>query len=508
MAKAFPNTPDVKIGIVAVSRDCFPENLSIDRRKHLVEAYRKKYDGEEIHECPVCIIESEIHMKRALRDLAKAECNALCVYLGNFGPEISETLLAKEFSGPVMFCGAAEEDADHLMEDRGDAFCGLLNASYALHLRGAKAYIPSVPVGNAETCADMVHEFLPIARTALALKDLKIISFGPRPSNFLACHAPILPLYDLGVEIEENSELDLWQSYQKHENDRRIKGVAEEMQAELGDGNTMPDILLKLAQYEITLRDWLRTHKGGKNYVALAVKCWPAFSSQFGFVPCFVHGRLTGHGIPVACEVDIYGALSEYIGMCVSQESVTILDINNTVPAEMYQSSVYGREFHGKQYAMTDIFMGFHCGNTCAERLASRTMKNHFIMSRTLSKEITNGTLEGDLQAGDVTLFRLQGTPDAKFKAYTAQGQILPVETKSFGNTGIFAVPEMGRFYRHVLLSGYFPHHGAIVFGHHGKTLHEFCRFIGVKRKDIEFNHPQNLPYRTENPYDLFEDWY
>ena len=34
------NLPKVKIGIVAVSRDCFPESLSVNRRKALVEAYK------------------------------------------------------------------------------------------------------------------------------------------------------------------------------------------------------------------------------------------------------------------------------------------------------------------------------------------------------------------------------------------------------------------------------------------------------------------------------------
>ena len=65
------NMPKVKIGIVAVSRDCFPESLSVNRRKGLVEAYRGKYDPEDIYECPVCIVESEIHMVNALEDLKK-----------------------------------------------------------------------------------------------------------------------------------------------------------------------------------------------------------------------------------------------------------------------------------------------------------------------------------------------------------------------------------------------------------------------------------------------------
>ena len=145
-------------------------------------------------------------MVQALEDIKKAGCNALCVYLGNFGPEISETLLAKHFDGPKMFVAAAEETSKDggLVQGRGDAYCGMLNASYNLQLRNIKAYIPEYPVGTAAECVDMIHDFLPIARTVIGLSDLKIISFGPRPLNFLACNAPIQQLYNLGVEIEKN----------------------------------------------------------------------------------------------------------------------------------------------------------------------------------------------------------------------------------------------------------------------------------------------------------------
>ena len=103
------NMPKVKIGIVAVSRDCFPESLSVNRRKAIVQSYIQHYNSEDIYECPVCIVESEIQMVQALEDIKQAGCNALCVYLGNFGPEIAETLLAKHFDGPKMFVAAAEE---------------------------------------------------------------------------------------------------------------------------------------------------------------------------------------------------------------------------------------------------------------------------------------------------------------------------------------------------------------------------------------------------------------
>ena len=491
------NTPEVKIGIVAVSRDCFPESLSVNRRKALVEAYKAKYDASEIYECPVCIVESEIHMVQALEDIRKAGCNALCVYLGNFGPEISETLLAKHFDGPKMFVAAAEESGDNLCQGRGDAYCGMLNASYNLALRNIKAYIPEYPVGDAGDCADMIHEFVPIARAVAALSKLKIISFGPRPLNFLACNAPIKQLYNLGVEIEENSELDLFEAFNKHAGDERIPGIVKEMEEELGAGNKKPEILSKLAQYELTLKDWVQEHKGYRKYVAIAGKCWPAFQTQFGFVPCYVNSRLTAQGIPVSCEVDIYGALSEYIGTVISQDTVTLLDINNTVPKDMYEADIKGKF----DYTLKDTFMGFHCGNTASGKLAFCEMKYQMIMARALPIEVTQGTLEGDIKPGSITFYRLQSTADNKLRAYIAQGEVLPVATRSFGSIGVFAIPEMGRFYRHVLIEKNYPHHGAVAFGNYGKALFEVFKYIGVDVEEIGYNQPKSVRYKTENPF-------
>ncbi len=491
------NTPKVKVGIVAVSRDCFPESLSVSRRQALVEAYKSKYDEADIYECPVCIVESEIHMVQALEDIKNAGCNSLCVYLGNFGPEISETLLAKHFDGPKMFVAAAEETQDNLVGGRGDAYCGMLNASYNLKLRNIKAYIPEYPVGTASECADMIHEFLPIARAVIGLSKLKIISFGPRPLNFMACNAPIQQLFNLGVEIEENSELDLFESFNKHAGDERIPSVVEDMANELGAGNKKPEILEKLAQYELTLLDWVEEHKGYREYVAIAGKCWPAFQTQFGFVPCYVNSRLTGMGIPVSCEVDIYGALSEFIGTCVSEDIVTLLDINNSVPADMYKESIEGKF----PYTHQDTFMGFHCGNTNAKKLSACEMKNQMIMARSLPEEVTNGTLEGDIVPGEITFFRLQSTADCKIRAYIAHGEVLPVATKSFGAIGVFAISEMGRFYRHVLIEKNYPHHGAVAFGHYGKALYEVFKLVGVPVDEINFNQPKGMMYPTENPF-------
>ena len=489
----FANIPVVTPGIVAVSRSCFPKRLSEYRRAAIVSQY-----GGSLYECPVTV-ENELDAQRAIEDIMSNGVNALVVFLGNFGPETPETLLAGWFPGPVMFIAAAEGDGD-LVDGRGDAYCGMLNCSYNLGLRNLPAYIPESPVGTAEELTEKIREFVPIARAVIGLRNLKVIAFGPRPDDFLACNAPIKALYDLGVAVEENSELDLLTAYNKHAGDPRIPAKIAEMEAELPGENPYAGILPRLAQYELTLEDWAREHKGARQYVAFANKCWPAFQTEFKFVPCYVNSRLAARGIPVACEVDIYGALSEYIGVCVSGAAATLLDVNNTVPASMYEKGVAGR----CEARLDETFMGFHCGNTCAAQLKNPHMSYQLIMKRGLESDapepdLTRGTLEGNLKPGDVTLYRLQSTADTQLKAYVAQGRILDVDCESFGGIGAFYIPEMGRFYRHVLIGKRFPHHGAVAFGHYGKALFEVFKYLGLD--DISYNQPRQLPYPKENPF-------
>lgn len=490
------NIPDVALGIIAVSRDCFIASLSERRRHEIVQECEK--NNVSIYEAKT-IVEYESDMLKAVAEVTQAGCNALVVFLGNFGPETAETLIAKEFDGPIMFVAAAEERGDDLIEGRGDAYCGMLNCSYNLGLRKLRAVIPEYPVGTADEICGMIQEFMPVARTLIGISSLKIITFGPRPQDFFACNAPIKGLYDLGIEIQENSELDLLVSYRDHEGDPRIDEVVKDMAAELGAGLTYPDLLPRMAQFEVTLIDWLVNNQGASKYVAFANRCWPEFPKQFGFEPCYVNSRLASRGIPVACEVDIYGALSEYIGACVTGDAVTLLDINNSVPRDLYEQDIQGKF----DYTIRDTFMGFHCGNTPFCKLKDGAVKYQLIMNRLLedqgTPDFTRGTLEGDMAPGKITFFRLHSNPDTTMQAYIAQGEILPVPTRSFGGIGIFAIPEMGRFYRHILVGKHYPHHGAVAFGEVGKALYTIFDYLGIP--DIAFNQPANMLYPRENPF-------
>ncbi|MBW7998149.1 MAG: fucose isomerase [Candidatus Glassbacteria bacterium] len=489
------NVPRIKLGLVAASRDCFPRALSLERAGRVSEECGKL--GLDVTLCDT-MVESEEDSLSALKELEDKGLNALAVYLGNFGPEGPVSLLAQRFEGPVMVAAAAEESADKLIQGRGDAYCGLLSTRYNLALRKVKVYLPEFPVGEPEEVAGMVERFIPVARVVAGVRGLKVISFGPRPQDFYTCHAPLEPLYELGVEVMENSELDLYDVFCMAEAHPMLKETEQDMQAELGE-NIDPRLLDRMARLELALTDYCKDYTGASSYVALADKCWPAFEKYFGCVPCYVNSRLSARGIPVACEADIYGAVSQYLATAATVKPTTLLDINSTVPRDMFRQAgaAAGSYSHG------DLFMGFHCGNTPKSCLKTSGIGYQLIMHRLMEPDsepdITRGTLEGQIAPGEITIMRVQATPGAGMAAYAAEGEVLDIDPRTFGGTGVIAIPQMARFYRHVLLEKAFPHHTAVAFDRAGHTVSAALKLLGVD--DISFNLPSATLYPGESPY-------
>lgn len=89
------NIPVVKLGIIAVSRDCFPIALSTKRRENIVKAYKG-----EIFDCPTTV-ENEADMQKAVKEVREAGCNALVVFLGNFVQRHQRLSLPRSLTVPA-----------------------------------------------------------------------------------------------------------------------------------------------------------------------------------------------------------------------------------------------------------------------------------------------------------------------------------------------------------------------------------------------------------------------
>lgn len=75
---------------------------------------------------------------------------------------------------------------------------------------------------------------------------------------------------------------------------------------------------------ERNLCDYSRLYRAYSEYVkqnnigALASRCWPDFFTSYGTPVCSVLSMLNDDGVACACEADIYGALSMWVGMQLS----------------------------------------------------------------------------------------------------------------------------------------------------------------------------------------------
>lgn len=480
-------SPDIKIGLVSASRNCFPRKLADERTNRLIAEIKKLGIKVFIPKGECRIIETRAHARDAARQMQDAGCSGAVLYLGNFSPEIEDAVFANAFPGKVMVMAAEEEKASGLMEKRGDALCGLLSAALAMRKRGLKqkVHIPENPLVSAQTGASEIKHFESVLKVTEGISNAIIGLFGPRPRDFETVNYNTASLSSIGVEVEELGHFDLAASADKFKK-TNLSTIVKSMAAEVG--NAFGDeFMLRLAAYEKSLLKFREDLK----LSGAATQCWPEQEGRLGHVPCFINARLAAKGFPVACENDAYSLVAELMGQYGSDGDVTILDINHSIPRDLGKAI--------KDIDPSDLLGMFHCGNTNTKRLKNPEMKYQVIMKRLMEPDtkpdITRGTIEGAIAASPITVIQVHGSGDS-LCAYIAEGEFLDMDPRTFGAASTAHIPGFMRFYRNVLL-GRFHHHAAVAFAHCGAVVYDALKMLGVK--EIFTPNPASLPYPGEN---------
>ena len=482
--------PDVKLGLVSASRSCFPRELSEKRTLKLLDAAKAAGLDPFVPEGESRIIETKEHARDAAAQMHAAGCDAAVLFLGNFSPEVEDGYFVKNFSGPVMIIAAAEESAKTLCDDRGDALCGMLSATLAVSKRGLleRVHIPEAPVVSADEGASAIAHFLKVMRVVKGVRNSTVGLFGPRPRDFETCNYNLASVSSIGIEVEELGFFDLVHEVERVKAEQDTASIIAEMNAEM-PGIPQGEFGERLASYEkaiLNFRDRL-------GLSGMASQCWTEQEEVLKHVPCFINGRLAKRGFPVACENDCYSLIAELMGQYASNESVTILDLNHSIPADL------GTALQG--LPLEDVTGLFHCGNTATTRMKDPEMKHQVIMKRFMEPDtepdITRGTIEGQIAASPITVLQVHGNGDG-MDAYIAEGEFLDLDPQTFGCTGTAYMPGFRRFYRHVLL-GRFHHHAAIAFEHCGAVLYDAFKLIGIGTTYTPL--PDALPYPGENVF-------
>ena len=484
-------SPDIKLGLVSASRNCFPRALSDERTQRLLEGCRTAGITVTVPEGDCRIIETRDHAAEAARQLKAAGCDAVVYFLGNFSPEIEDAFFVKLYDGPVLLIAAAEESGATLLEKRGDALCGLLSAALAVRKRGLahRVLIPELPVVSAEEGVKEIAHFIKVAKVFKGIRNAIIGLFGPRPRDFETCNYNLASVNSIGIEVEELGLFDLQNEV------RRIKdqGVdTANIKADMiREVPSIPDDTFanRLSVYEQAIKNF----RDNLKLSGAATQCWSEQELSLKHVPCFINGRMAQNGFPIACENDCYSLISELLGQYASNATVGILDINHSIPKDLHESLA--------NYPIKDMVGMFHCGNASTKLLKNPEMKYQVIMKRMMEPDtpadITRGTIEGQFAASPITVLQVHGDGDG-MQAYIAEGHFLDLDPKTFGCTGTAYIPEFSRFYRHTLL-GRFHHHAAVAFSHCGSVLFDAFKLLGLTRTHTPL--PASIPYPGENVF-------
>ena len=347
--------------------------------------------------------------------------------------------------------------------------------------------IPANPLVSADGAVAEIRNFIKVCKVSKGISNATIGLFGPRPRDFESCNYNVASLASIGVEVEEMALFDLEETIDALRAEK--SAAAAKLAGELVKIDGVDDMPFaeRIALYETALEKW----RADKKLSAASTQCWSRQESHSKHVPCFINARLTERGFPVACENDAYSLCSELMCQYASDAPVTMLDINHTIPADMLE---------GVKGVQKENVVGlFHCGNVPSKYLKQPKVCFQLIMSRLVEPgkkpDITRGTLEGDIKAGDITLLQIHGSGDG-LRAYICEGEFLDIPSRTFGSVGAAYIPDFMRFYRNCML-GKFHHHAAVAFKHCGGVLYDALKQLGVK----EIYTPQAALYPAENPF-------
>src|SRR6201987_6051582 len=401
-------SPDIKLGLVSASRNCFPRSLSEERTQRLIEGCRAAGIKLTVPEGDCRIIETKDHAAEAARQFKQAGCDAVVYFLGNFSPEIEDAYFVKLYDGPVMLLAAAEESGATLLQKRGDALCGLLSAALAISKRGLshRVHIPELPVVSADEGVKEIAHFIKVAKIVKGARNATLGLFGPRPRDFETCNYNLASVNSIGIEVEELGLFDLQNEI------KRIRAKGEGTQTRKADMKrevpSIPDedFADRLSVYERAIKNFRDQLK----LSGAATQCWSEQELSLRHVPCFINGRMAMGGFPIACENDCYSLIAELLGQYASNETVGILDINHSIPKDLHASL--------KDYPIKDMVGMFHCGNASTKLLKNPEMKYQVIMKRMMEPDtpadITRGTIEGQFAASPITVVQVHGVGDKR----------------------------------------------------------------------------------------------
>ena len=242
------------------------------------------------------------------------------------------------------------------------------------------------------------------------MKSLNMAAIGHTPQGFGFGRALDLDLLEkFGVHQEAIEARELIDMAKSFSDDECIEYLQDAENRTVGLDKTPERNRLDFARLYKAYDKYVKEH----NISAIASRCWPDFFTSYGTPVCAVLAMLNDLGVAAACEADMYGALSMWIGMQLSGKAVFFGD-----PVSLDE----------KENTITF----WHCGTAACSLSRKDTGA---VIGEHCNRHI-GPTMEFGCEASEhATIFRIGRNPDGTFRFFVAFGRALDKPKQFFGTS-------------------------------------------------------------------------
>ena len=317
----------------------------------------------------------------------------------------------------------------------------------------AKASVKT-PAAGKTLAENLSPEEAEAARIREKLRSLKIAAVGHTPQGFGFGRALDADMtYHFGAELVSVEVRELINKAKAYSDEECAEYLARTEAATCGLDKTPEKNRLDHARLYKAYAEFVRENRIG----ALASRCWPDLFTEFGTPVCTVLSLLNDEGVAAACEADLYGALSMWIGRELSGEAV----------------------FFGDPVAIDEAentLTFWHCGMapcSLARKDTGAAVGVH------PNRKIGPAMDFGCESFPDATVFRIGREPDGSFRFFIAEGEAMD-KPKQFTGTSLVVRTDtdVRALVESSVAAGFEPHY-AVMKGRHAKTLKALAAMYG-----------------------------
>ena len=408
-----------------------------------------------------------INARFAVPDQMLLSIDALRAYLDGKNPDlivfqnltfanaayISEVL--RRFDCPVLLWTLREPviDGGRL---RLNSLTGAYSAANALRAFDDRRFEYLFGAPDEERSKETIEAVVKAAALKKEMRSLKMAAVGHTPQGFGFGRALDSELMNaFGVELEAIEARELIDRAKSCSDDEAAEYLAKTERMTCGLDRTPTQNRVDHARLLKAYSDYVREHNIG----ALASRCWPDFFTAFGTPVCTVLSMLNDEGVAAACEADIYGALSMWIGMRLSSQPVFFGD-----PVSLDEGE--------------NTITFWHCG-AAACSLARRD--TGAVVGVHPNRKIGPAMNFGCEAFPEATVFRIGREPDGSFRFFIAEGEALDKPRQFIGTSLVIRTDsESRKLVEESVLAGFEPHF-AVMKGRHGRTLEQLAKMLGAE---------------------------